>query len=139
MEITDSTIRIHVPIKLKRKGGRKLILSPDAAAPVVSLAQQDAALMNGIAKAWRWRVLYERGEFSCLNDFADKYRINKSYAARVMRLNVLAPDIRLAIMEGRQPRGLQLADLLHPFPEDWREQREKFGFTKGESHDIAKT
>lgn len=139
MEITDATIRIHVPIKLKRKGGRKLILSPAAAAPVASLAQLDATLMNGIAKAWRWQALYERGEFSCLNDFADKYRINKSYAARVMRLNVLAPDIRLAIMEGRQPRDLQLADLLHPFPEDWQAQREKFGFTQGESHDTAKT
>ena len=138
MEITESTIRIHVPMRLKRKGGRKLILLPDGQPSAGVTARQDATLINGIAKAWRWQSLYERGKFSCLGAFAEKYRINKSYTARVMRLNMLAPDIRMAIMEGTQPKDLQLADLLHPFPEDWQEQREKFGFIKEDGNDTAK-
>lgn len=136
MNISDSTISILVPIKLKRKGCRKLIISPDSA-PAQTSVRQDATLMNGIAKAWRWQALYERGRFSCLNDFAEKYKINKSYAARIMRLNMLAPDIRLAIMDGTQPKSLQLADLMHPFPEDWQKQREKLGFMQGVKHGTS--
>lgn len=136
MDITDSTIRILVPIKLKRKGYRKLVISPDSA-PALATARQDATLMNGIAKAWRWQALYDRGDFSCLGDFAEKHKINKSYAARIMRLNILAPDIRMAIMDGTQPKDLQLANLLHPFPEDWQAQRRKFGFTTGDGNGSA--
>ena len=45
-----------------------------------------------------------------------------------MRLNFLAPDIREAIMNGTHPKGLKLADLMHPFPSDWDLQRQQFGF-----------
>lgn len=133
MQITDTEIRIHVPIKFKRKGIRKLIIFPEHV-PAQSSSRHDATLMNGIAKAWRWQALYERGGFSSLESFADKYKINKSYAARVMRLNMLAPDIRMAIMDGTQPKGLRLADLLHPLSEDWQKQRKKFGFIDGDDY-----
>jgi len=123
MDIIEDVIRIHVPVTFKRKGGRKLILQPEGNVSAGVFARQDATLINGIAKAWRWQTLYERGKFSCLGAFAEKHRINKSYAARVMRLNMLAPDIRMAIMDGTQPKDLQLADLLHPFPADWQGQR----------------
>lgn len=136
MDIIENIIRIHVPVTLRRKGGRKLILLPEGQVSAGTTAQQDATLINGIAKAWRWQMLYERGKFPCMEAFAEKYRINKSYAARVMRLNMLAPDIRMAIMDGAQPKDLQLADLLHPFPADWLEQRKKFGF-KENKNDIA--
>jgi hypothetical protein len=133
MQITDTEIRIHVPIKFKRKGIRKLIILPEHV-PAPSSSRHDATLMNGIAKAWRWQVLYERGEFISLESFSEKYKINKSYAARVMRLNMLAPDIRMAIMDGTQPKGLRLADLLQPFSEDWQKQRKKFGFIDGDDY-----
>jgi len=122
---------IHVPLNLKRRGGRKLIILPqDAAMAHASLPQNrfDETLMNGIAKAWRWQALYERGKYPSLDAFAERHRLNKSYAARIMRLNLLAPDIRLQIMEGRQPKGMKLADLMDAFPPLWEEQRKIFGF-----------
>lgn len=123
---------IHVPLNLKRRGGRKLIILPqDAAMAHASLPQNrfDETLMNGIAKAWRWQALYERGKYPSLDAFAERHRLNKSYAARIMRLNLLAPDIRLQIMEGRQPKGMKLADLMDAFPSLWEEQRKIFGFS----------
>lgn len=62
-------------------------------------------LLNAIAKAHRWQMLYERGGFTSLDAFAEKYGINVSYVARILRLNLLAP-----------------------FPALWSEQREKFSF-----------
>lgn len=127
--MTDN-LCIHVPLNLKRRGGRKLILLPEEAATRHGPSQNrfDETLMNGIAKAWRWQALYERGNYASLDAFAEKNRLNKSYSARIMRLNLLAPDIRQKIMEGRQPKGLKLADLMNAFPPLWEEQRKIFGF-----------
>lgn len=55
---------------------------------------------------------------------AEAERINPSYIARVLRLTLLAPDIVEAILDGRQPVGLQLDNLLAPFPVEWERQRE---------------
>ena len=137
MEETQDALRIHVPVTFKRRGGRKLIMLPEGSPITAMSARQDATLINGIAKAWRWEVLYERGRFASLDAFSEKYKINKSYAARVMRLNLLAPDIRMAIMDGTQPKGLKLADLMPPFPAEWQEQRKIFGFRKENKNGIA--
>lgn len=126
---------IHVPLTIKRRGGRRLIILPEEAANAPHMPQHhfDDTLMNGIAKAWRWQALYERGKYPSLDAFAEKHNLNKSYAARIMRLNLLAPDIRLAILTGKQPKGLKLADLMNPFPPLWEEQRRMFGFTPDSS------
>ena len=46
------------------------------------------------------------------------------YAARLMRLNFLAPYIVVAILNGRQPVALPATRL----PLDWSEQRKVLGF-----------
>ena len=134
--MTAQPITVSVPVNFRRKGCRKLILLPDGASVAQSQnTAPDTTLLNAIAKAHRWQVLYERGGFTSLDAFAEKYGINVSYAARILRLNLLAPDIREAILHGRQPRTLKLVDLLAPFPALWSEQREKFGL---QSDSLAK-
>ncbi len=127
--MTD-TIRITVPVRLKRRGCRKLILFPEGHVPTTP--RQDNTLIQALAKAWHWQRMLEHGRYASLEAFAEKQRINKSYAARILRLNLLAPDIRETILDGRQPKGLKLADLLPPFPAEWERQREKFGFVASE-------
>ena len=126
--MTAQPITVSIAVNFRRKGCRKLILLPDNVPEQSRNTAPDTTLLNAIAKAHRWQVLYERGGFTSLDAFAEKYGINVSYAARILRLNLLAPDIREAILHGRQPRTLKLADLLAPFPALWTEQREKFGF-----------
>ena len=127
--MTAQPITVSIAVNFRRKGCRKLILLPNTVSGQNPVAvAPDITLLNAIAKAHRWQVLYERGGFTSLDAFAEKYGINVSYAARILRLNLLAPDIRDAILHGHQPRTLKLADLLAPFPALWTEQREKFGF-----------
>jgi hypothetical protein len=40
---------------------------------------------------------------------------------------MLAPDIVEAILEGRQPKGLRLAEMLGNGPLSWKEQRVNWG------------
>jgi hypothetical protein len=75
------------------------------------------------AAARRWRA------YGSIAEMADKEGINRSYLSRTIRLALLAPDIVEAILNGTQPRTLQLSDLERPFPIDWEEQRTAFGFS----------
>jgi hypothetical protein len=47
-------------------------------------------------------------------------------SAECLRLTLLAPEIVEAILDGRQPSGLQLDDLLAGFSLEWERQR-RFG------------
>ena len=80
-------------------------------------------MVKAIARAFRWRELLENGTHATIAEIAAAEKINESYVGRVLRLTLLAPDIVEAILGGRQPAGLQLADLLRRFPVGWREQR----------------
>jgi hypothetical protein len=48
---------------------------------------------------------------------------------RLLPLTCLAPDIVEAILNGRQPNVLRLADMLGNEPLAWNAQRETWGFS----------
>jgi len=52
-----------------------------------------------------------------------------TYVRRILRLAYLAPDVVLAIAEGRHPPTLVLQRLLRPIPLAWAEQRQTLGFS----------
>ena len=55
--------------------------------------------------------------------------IGDPYLRKLSTLAFLAPDIQRAILEGRQPMGLTLGNLLSSaLPLDWHKQREILGF-----------
>ena len=119
------TVTVRVPIAIRRRGGRKLVLAPDGtdvtAAPVSR--HIDNAMVKAIARAFRWRDMLESGEYATIREIAAAEKINETYVGRVLRLTLLAPDIVEAILNGRQPARLQLHHLLQRFSVGWRQQR----------------
>ena len=123
------TIRVHVPMTFQRRGGRKLIIAPNGMDDwALPQPKQDDTLIKAFARALRWRCMIETGRVPSIRRLAEKEKISSSYLARILRLTLLAPDIVEAILDGRQPKGLALADFMQPFPMDWDEQRARFGF-----------
>jgi hypothetical protein len=122
--VDSRTITVRVPIAIRRRGGRKLVLAPDGAevtaAPVIR--HVDNAMVKAIARAFRWRDLLESGEYATIREIASTEKINETYVGRVLRLTLLAPDIIEAILGGRQPSGLQLDGLLRRWPVTWQDQ-----------------
>ncbi len=74
--------------------------------------------------------MLESGEFATIAELAAKEGLAVSYLARVLRMVQLAPDIVEAIVAGRQPKEMALADLLEPFSAVWGEQRALLAVTK---------
>lgn len=116
-----TTITVALPISFARRGGRKTIIGP---VPHMTPAPKyDNALVKALARAHRWRRMVETGAYSSITELAKGEKVNESYACRLLRLTLLAPEIAEAILNGSQPNGLQLSQLLRPLPASWEDQR----------------
>lgn len=121
--MTDQTTTVVVPFTIRKRGGRKLILTPDGSIAQPTLrARPDSALLKALARGFRWKKMLQEGDFQTLEEIADTENINPSYVSRLLRMTLLAPDIVEAILAGRQPDGLTMAKAMQPFPLEWRLQ-----------------
>jgi hypothetical protein len=80
-------------------------------------------MVKALARAFRWKRLLDDGRFTSISEIAAAEKIDRGYVGTILRLTLLAPDIVQAILDGRQPEGLGLSDLLQPFPLEWELQR----------------
>jgi hypothetical protein len=123
------TITVRVPISIRKRGGRKVVLAPDGMEHdpgKLRVQQIDNAMVKAIARGFRWRQMLERGECSTIKEIAAVEKINESYIARVLRLTLLAPDVVDAILGGRQPPEVTLPILMKRLSPDWSQQRANF-------------
>jgi hypothetical protein len=131
-KLEDAVLVISIPVSFLQRGGRKQIVVPPGMADWQPRANRcDNSLINALAKAHLWRRLIESGKYTSAAELSRAEGINESYLCRVLRLTLLAPDIVEAILDGRQPRTLELQSLLKPLPTDWGAQRKALGFANG--------
>jgi hypothetical protein len=115
------TITVHIPLTFRKRGGRKLVVTPDGA-PWAPRPRVDNAMVKALARAFRWRKMLDTGVHATLVDLARAKRLPPSYVSGVLRLTLLAPETVEAILDGRQPTEMQLDDLLAGFPLEWCDQ-----------------
>ena len=96
------TIVVHIPLTFRKRGGRKLVVTPDGA-EWASRPRIDNAMVKALARAFRWRKMLDEGVHATLEDLARAKGVAPSYVSRVLRLRLLAPDLIEAILDGRQP------------------------------------
>lgn len=134
--ITDTPMgpRIHVPMDLKRRSGRKRIIMPVASDATTQGAQEAPAgptyrdaVVIAIARAFRWKKLLDEGRYGSIREMSVALGIEPAYMARLMRLTCLAPDIIDAIVNGLEPDGLSLNRLCRPAPVLWKDQSRSLG------------
>ena len=124
------TVTVEVPFTIRKRGGRKQVITPDGASAWVSPRTRiDNTMIKAIARGFRWRKLLETGVYGTIEEIAAAEKINSSYVSRVLRMTLLAPSVVEAILDGRQPTKVTLAVLMRPFPVAWKEQVEA-GFSR---------
>jgi hypothetical protein len=108
----------------KRHGGRKVIIAPDGGdAWPPAKPQPDSTLIRALARAHRWKRMLEEGRYRSAAEIAEAEGVTRSFVNRLLRLTLLAPDIVEAILEGRQPKAMQLEELTDAVPSDFEKQR----------------
>jgi site-specific DNA recombinase len=117
---------VSIPARLKRTGKEMRIIVDDGS----ESATPDTSLVRLLvrANAIRDQLLADRSV--TFEDIAKSEGVVPSYATRLFRLTLLAPDIINAILSGKQPPELTARRLMDDtrLALEWNEQRQCLGF-----------
>ena len=122
MTVAANMLTVRIPLTVRRRGGARKVVVPAGVLPMP--AQADVTLIKALARAFRWRRMLETGRYATIDELAAAEKINDSYVSRVLRLTLLAPDIVEAILDGRQPVGMTLPELMKGVAVEWEGQRQ---------------
>ena len=119
-------LRLTVPAALKRTGKEMKFVIEGAD----ENGTPDPSLIRLLVRAHALSRRLAATPGSTLADVAAQEGMGAPYAARLMRLNYLAPDIVVTIPNGRQPVGLTASQLISDtrLPLEWSAQRAALGF-----------
>ena len=115
------TLRVHIPLTLRNRGGRPRILPPKEIEVAMDRGQ-DARLLRAIGRAWDWRRRLERGDVNTIADLARAEGISDRYVSRVIRLAWLSPSVLERLVLRREPTILSMFDLCGVAELPWVEQ-----------------
>ena len=125
----EESLVLRIPIRLKTWRGEKLIQTPQSKGSEHE-RRPDKTLIKAVARAFAWRETLEKGEIESVSDLARGAVVSYHYAKRLLKLSFLAPDIVEKILQGRQPREVNLSHILQlNLPLCWKAQRVLLGFS----------
>jgi hypothetical protein len=118
---TPSTIRVVIPLKVKRRNGRPRIVPP-AELDAADERMPDPRTLRAIARAWDWRRRLERGKAATLSDIAQAEQVTLPFVSRIIRLAYLSPTVLERLLIHRRPCALPLDRLAAAALAPWAEQ-----------------
>jgi len=121
MTSTTDTIRVVIPLVIRKRNGRPKILPPDDIDQRNGRAQ-DPHVLRAIARAWSWRRQLETGAASTIQDVAAAEKVSDRFVSRMMRLAYLSPEVLEHLIITRVPPALSLNDLAAVADRSWVEQ-----------------
>ncbi len=125
MSEAASSITVRVPLTIRWRPGRKTVVTPASQqGDTVMPTRADPALVKALARAFRYQRLLDEGRYASISEMAQAERIERGYLGTLLRLTLLAPDVVEALLDGRQPDGVELPSLMARFPLEWAQQRE---------------
>jgi DNA invertase Pin-like site-specific DNA recombinase len=113
----------EIRVRLVRRGGTMFAVGPQGS-PAVASSRIDRAMTTALIRAESWKRRLLTGEVENLNVIADAEGVSGAFVRRMIRPAFLAPDLKAAILDGRQPVGLTLEAVTRSeLPLDWVKQR----------------
>ena len=121
MTKTDDTIRVLIPLQVRKKNGRPKIMPPADYRPSEDQAQ-DPHILRAIGRAWAWRRRMEAGEFSTVRDLAIAVNLAERHVSRQLRLAYLAPEVLKRLVFRREVSAVTVMQLSECAGLQWQEQ-----------------
>lgn len=118
----NDTIRVHIPLKLRKKNGRPTILPPADYKPSEDRTQ-DPHILRAIGRAWAWRRRLEAGGVASIDDLAEAEKVSDRFVSRTLRLTYLSPEVLRRLLIERQPPTVDLPHLIDATRLPWEWQR----------------
>jgi DNA-binding transcriptional ArsR family regulator len=113
-------IKIKIPMRFKRKSGRKEIIIPNSDDTQPATTQD--SLVIAMARAHRWLDVLEDGTCGSISELAEEVGMNGSLVRRHLNLTLLRSDLVEQILDGKEPDEVSLKGLLRKVEVSWEEQ-----------------
>jgi hypothetical protein len=110
MSGASDTIRVVIPLTIRKRNGRPRILPPDDLDLRENRAQEPHVL-RAVARAWNWRRQLETGAASTIQDIGTAEKVSDRYVSRMLRLAYLSPEVLEHLLIRRVPPAVSLNDL----------------------------
>jgi hypothetical protein len=117
----DDTIRVLIPLQVRKKNGRPKIMPPAGYRPSEDQTQ-DPHILRAIGRAWGWRQRMDAGEFATIQELAEAVGLAERHVSRQLRLAYLSPEVLKRLTCGRELSAVSLYDLCFVASEAWGEQ-----------------
>jgi hypothetical protein len=117
----DDTIRVLIPLKVRKKNGRPKILPPADYRPSEDQTQ-DPHILRAIGRAWGWRRRMDAGEFATIQELAEAVGLAERHVSRQLRLAYLAPEVLKRLVFGREVTVVTVMQLTESAALPWHEQ-----------------
>ena len=117
----DDTIRVLIPLKVRKKNGRPKILPPADYRPSEDQTQ-DPHILRAIGRAWGWRRRMDAGEFGTVRDLAIAVNLAERHVSRQLRLAYLAPEVLKRLVFGREVTAVTVMQMSECAGLPWADQ-----------------
>ena len=101
--------------------------APAAASDCASEGVHNDALIQSIVRSHVWMRSLQAGTYGSIETLAHANGLHSKVVRQALRLAFLSPDVTSAILEGRQPADLSLAQIPKLLPLRWSEHRRLVG------------
>jgi hypothetical protein len=121
MSSPNDTIRVVIPLAIRRRNGRPRILPPEDVA-ARQARTQEPHILKALGRAWAWRRKLERGEATTVHDIAKAEKVTDRFVSRTMRLAYLSQEVLERLVVRREPPGTSVAELIDATYLTWAQQ-----------------
>lgn len=119
-DIAAGLLQVSQPFTLRRRGIETRIIAGE------TVPAPDPVLQRTLAEAHLWARALRKG--TSLTSIAHGTGLSEPYIRTRISHAFLPPDLQAAILEGKQPADLSVAQIVRDdLPLDWAEQRRLFG------------
>lgn len=127
LEQGQSGTLLRIPMKLKKRCGRKEVIVADGLHERAGNPDMDVPFVIALARAHAWQELLDSGKYRSIAEMAQDLDICSSYMKRLLRFTILAPDIIEAVLDGKESDAISQSKLTGEIPAKWHVQRERWG------------
>jgi hypothetical protein len=111
MSKPTDTLRVVIPLTIRRRNGRPKVLPPESVIAREARAQ-DPHILKALGRAWAWRRKLGRGEMATAGDIAKAEGVTDRFVSRTMRLAYLSPEVLERMLVEREPPAVSVVELI---------------------------
>lgn len=119
----DDTIRVVIPLAVRKRNGRPKILPPEGL-HVPEARSQDPHILKALGRAWAWRRKLDSGEMATVGDIAKSEEVTDRFVSRTMQLAYLSPEVIERMLVEREPPAVTWNELVKAATTQWNQQHE---------------